>query len=729
MRNVASFPSRAHIDAKRNLTEFIRYCREELTWLADRKGYDWSAPVWPLVRWAKVSVGQRRHFNDAEHLDAEFIDFAKAYFRWKNTERETRRGGALDIQGLKCLEAALLMRTGSGSLQGLSWAVLDEALVVARNHYAEHTRYVVGRALGRIARFVTQKHLVPVDVSKWKSPLASLSSASRTGEVGRAESRRRLPSQAGLDAMAEIFANDPADPQARFISAVWALLMSAPWRISEVLALHVNAEYEETDDNGVISYGLRYYGAKGFEHDIKWIPKVMEPAAREAFRRLREMTEPARAFARHLEERPDVPFLYPDAPQVGVADELTLEEKAAYLRRAAVKTGILYRPAWMFRSIRAHWEQAGTKLPPGFPVFNGQTRLKWSEALFCMHRSSLSETNSTNWYRLFRPTATTIYDLLKPPLLGKRAGVPWKLGYREPDGSPIKLTSHQARHYMSTAAERGSMAQEDLAKWAGRAMLKDNRVYNHLGEQEYAERARKLLEGSELAGRGTTLRTNRPTTPAEWNLHAQGPTHRTEFGTCEHDWVMSPCTKHGDCPNCAEHAYVKGDQAAYARLKARSKQHVAECEKALGAIQAGTNVADRWLEHMLKSLVRELQLVRLLGSDDIEDGTEIRLADDSAEHSHLRRALDQRLPQLRDPSLPNSIKALIGKCINGEALVHAAGGDDRRATGRLAHTHHAHLERTDQTSLQPDADPAGQTNARTGGEHQGRLPNPEDSAA
>ena len=44
-----------------------------------------------------------------------------------------------------------------------------------------------------------------------------------------------------------------------------------------------------------------------------------------------------------------------------------------------------------------------------------------------------------------------------------------QLGYTEPDGSPIKLTTHQARHFQCTLAERGGMAQDDLAKWAGRA--------------------------------------------------------------------------------------------------------------------------------------------------------------------------------------------------------------------------------------------------------------------
>ena len=55
------------------------------------------------------------------------------------------------------------------------------------------------------------------------------------------------------------------------------------------------------------------------------------------------------------------------------------------------------------------------------------------------------------------------------------------------------------------------MAQEDLAKWAGRATLKDNRVYNHMGESERVEQARGVLEGTELAGRSGGLEVNEPT--------------------------------------------------------------------------------------------------------------------------------------------------------------------------------------------------------------------------
>ena len=56
-------------------------------------------------------------------------------------------------------------------------------------------------------------------------------------------------------------------------------------------------------------------------------------------------------------------------------------------------------------------------------------------------------------------------------------------------------------------------------------------------------------------------------------------------------------------------------------------------------------MADRWLEHALNMLLRQLQLLALLESDDIEDGATIRLADAGAEHTHLRRALEQQLPR------------------------------------------------------------------------------------
>ena len=698
MTKISLFRPRADIDAALRLEEFVRYSREELTWLSDRADFDWFASEWPFARWTKVFVGKRRRVGGDEILDAGFIDFAKAYFRYKNTERPTLT--KWEVAALKCMEAALLSVTGSSSLQGLSFAVLDAAAFVAREHFTSQARYHVGRTVSDIARFVSEKRLVPIDVALWKSPIVRPSSVRRTGRLGQAEIERKLPTQAGMDAMAEIFANNPEEPRALFISAVWALLMSAPWRISELLTLHVDAEYEGRDDDGVVSYGLRYYGAKGFEHSIKWIPKVMEPLARAAFRRIKALTDTARSLASHLEVNPNQPFLHSDAPEAGVDDELTLGQKAAYLRYRVPKTG-RRQPPWDFRSIRDHWERSRTKLPSGFPVFDEKTGLKWRVALFCMHWDVLS-VSRTDWYRLGKPHTNAVNDLLGTR--GGRRSVARELGYREPDGTVIRLTTHQARHFLSTVAERGGMAQEELAKWAGRANLKDNAVYNHMSEEEHVQRDRELLERSGLYGGGGAMQVKDPTTPTEADNNATGPTHRTAFGMCEHDWVMSPCTKHGDCISCTEHAYAKGDEEVHGRLKEKYESDLAECEKALDALKEGTSVADRWLEHALKSLMRQQQLFSLLESDDIEDGAVIRLSDKRAEHTHLRRELDQGEPQSRDRSLLAEIGGLITRVKNGEALIDVARSADRVAVERMADGHEAHVEATDQADRQATID-------------------------
>ena len=143
MTKISLFRSRTDIDAALRLEGFIRYSREELTWLSDRADFDWFASEWPFARWTKVFVGKRKRVGGDEILDAGFIEFAKAYFRYKNTERPTLT--KWEVPALKCMEAALLSVTGSSSLQGLSFAVLDEAAVVAREHFRSQARYHVGR--------------------------------------------------------------------------------------------------------------------------------------------------------------------------------------------------------------------------------------------------------------------------------------------------------------------------------------------------------------------------------------------------------------------------------------------------------------------------------------------------------------------------------------------------------------------------------------------------------
>ena len=81
-----------------------------------------------------MTVGKRRAYDESEQLDPEFIEFAKAYYRYKCSHSPTQKGSR-EIGTLKTLEAALVAVTKSGSIRGLSFLVLDEAAVIARRHY------------------------------------------------------------------------------------------------------------------------------------------------------------------------------------------------------------------------------------------------------------------------------------------------------------------------------------------------------------------------------------------------------------------------------------------------------------------------------------------------------------------------------------------------------------------------------------------------------------------
>jgi hypothetical protein len=74
--------------------------------------------------------------------------------------------------------------------------------------------------------------------------------------------------------------------------------MCAPGRISEILSLPADCEITEKDDKGIERYGLRFFSAKGYAGDIKWIPTVMIPIAQKAIARLKKLSNHARFASR-----------------------------------------------------------------------------------------------------------------------------------------------------------------------------------------------------------------------------------------------------------------------------------------------------------------------------------------------------------------------------------------------------------------------------------------------
>ena len=85
-----------------------------------------------------------------------------------------------------------------------------------------------------------------------------------------------------------------------------------------------------------------------------------------------------------------------------------------------------------------------------------------------------------------------------------------------------------------------------------------------------------------------------------------------------------------------------------------------QCDQAREAIDGEEAGADRWLEHVSQTLFPAKELLAILQSDEIEDGAVIKRNPDAVrEHSHLGRALEQRLPKPPANSLTQNFLVLL----------------------------------------------------------------------
>lgn len=663
MAELKHFSPKAALAASENLTEFIRMCRNDLTVFGS--DLNWCDINWPgAANFTKVGVSSQG-YSEADRLDDAFIDFAKAYFRYQQGHKPT--GTKNESKALRVIEAALLQAHGVAAIDLLDIVALDEAAVLAREHYSPMAAYHCGRELQRLACFVSEKHLISSDLSTWKSPVKKPSDITiQTGAKAKSKQEEKLPSSEALDALAEIFANNPTEPKDIFTSSTFAMTMCAPVRITEILELPVDCEVEVADSNGDIQYGWRFFSGKGFEGDIKWIPEVMVPVAKEAMRRIRTLTAESRKLAAWVEENSTKFYRHEKCPNVTDDKPLTSAEAAQALGFASLY-GSGLSAAMGDHTLDSLWKYVMARQPKGFPWLSKDKGIKYSNALFCMRSNFLGSQRGTSPVILWAPDVNIFNNDLSPreSLTSNHQSIFDRHGFKTIEDDRLKLTSHQARHLLTTLANRGGLTQEQIAKWAGRADQKQNRVYNHMSEWEMVAKSEALDTSLTLFGPKGEVSQHVPVSTHEINLMERGAVHVSMYGVCAHDFIMSPCEKFRDCLNCDEHVCIKGLGDTDCERLSRIKIHLAQVEKdyaeAQSAIEKGYAGADRWFEHHQKTVVRLRQLVQILESAQVPDGAQIKLRD-GKEYSHLGRvirvkgiesvdALEQKMPdvaQLQD---------------------------------------------------------------------------------
>ena len=651
MTNIVHFVPAHAASAASNRKTFIDQCRHALTVFGS--DLDWETSSWPAAGITFGNLEQTTRLLDpAKTMRQPFLDFAKAYFRYQQGHRPNQ--AKYEIRALKCLERALTDATGKADIADVNGAILDAAASIARGHYASGAAYHTGRELARLAKFLSDKVLLAGQLD-WKSPIERPGDTVRTGLAAKLNREKKIPAQEALDTLADIFAQDSSEPRDIFTSSVAAMLLCAPSRISEVLSLPQDCEVWEAKKDGTKAYGWRFQPSKDGVPCIKWIPNTMASLAQEALQRLRRLSAEARQVAAWHESRPEAFYRHATCPDLA-------EDAPLSARQAATALGLAADQEW---SARAGLERQGLKssngaytlrtlnlwvraqLPVGFPWFDKARGLRYSEALTGLLKRQLRTDLPTSPILLWRPTANTLND----DLCSRET----KPGYFAPNifsrhassidtAQPLKLTSHQFRHYLNTVAQRGGLSQAQIARWSGRADARQNRIYDHMTEFELVDMLRShdtaLSLDQPLTEIAQQLAAHLPVSTQEFNALAIPTAHVTEFGFCVHDYAMSPCERFRDCLNCTEQVCIKGD-GRLNRIKGRYEEVRALCASAEQEKCEGTAGADRWLEIHLLSRDRLKELIELLESPSLPAGAIVRLRNPN-EFSPLRRALAAR---------------------------------------------------------------------------------------
>jgi len=662
--DILLFTPKHERDCRKNLAEFVGMCRDRLTVFGE--DLDWNADNWPRVaNFTKVGVNSRS-YKPEDLLDAEIVSFAKAYLRYQQGHNPTILKN--EMKALRCIEKALLQACGRADITLVSTHVLDVAADVAREYKA--TAYQAGIQLVKLVEFLNESGIIPKHIT-WKSPFSKPKELTRTDAEGKRKRTEKIPSEHCLEFMAEMFANDLKYPRDRFTTSIFGLLMCAPSRIAEVQELPVNCLHHEKDGKGVERVGLRWWAGKGFGYDIKWIPTIFKDVAQEAVRRLTILSEPGRRLAQYYEENPGKFYRHEGCPDVDEDEPLTLKqvEQALGLRpNTGNAVGTFFTKYAPYHALRAAGgpltlsflsEYCRSQLPQGWPWLRKDLGIKYSDALCCFRAHELRPDLNTSPVMLWIPNNSALTDDLRVLAGWPKKSIWQRHGYKNPDGTEIYLTSHQIRHFLNTAAQRGDLGQLDIAKWSGRANIHQNAVYNHMADEEYVAAARETGIGNGLVAK---IKVNAPVTFSDLQAVGEGIAHVTEFGFCVHDYSMVPCQRHRDCLNCTEQVCVKGDAEKLDRLKLQRDGIRLQLEKAKAASAEGIYGADRWTQHQLKTLERADALINLLESSQTLDGTVIWLSNDQ-EHSPLKRAIAARSSgaALEQPPAPdiNELRLLL----------------------------------------------------------------------
>lgn len=700
------FSPNENLKPEETLYEFINMAKNELEIFG--KDLPFNDNIWDITDTipGKQNTKHRIYFSNLEDskkrkkkdeiiipMREPFLSFSKAYLRYKQGMSPITTFIPL-LTSMRLLEYALIDMTQKSNPADVNTDVLNRAIEIGKKHFTLNVLYRHGGQLEKIAKFLSDKRISKISID-WKKPIKKPSNESVIDRVGKdADDARnnKMPSQRALDVLPNIFFN-ATDSKDKLITSMVAVLLGAPDRIGELLLLQEYCEVVQKDSNGNEQYGLSWYPEKGGNPMVKWIIPSMADTVKKAIERIRELTEPAREVARWYELNPNKIYLPVELEYLRSKRVINLEEAALVLYGEPSKNSLT---SVLKRTYKVDYEiiikKAGSykkapkketvlffkdleravlsQLPKDFPYINKAKGFKYSETLLIQRSNEYVEDKATQI-----PSLKGFRIGFFSDALGARDGhvqsIFEKFGYREIDGSPLKVKSHEFRHYLNTLAKKGGASELDIAKWSGRKEVSQNVAYDHVTANEMLQIIHESIGNEELMlGALSNIEGIKKKVVISRDEYAQlkvKTAHKTDFGVCIHDFSMMPCQLHMDCINCTEQVCIKGDKNSNQKIRERKLEVEEALRIAQTAQEEGHFGASRWIKHQTLELQKLTELCDIFDNGNVPDGALIHISNTSAvsqiEQSQIRHQEAIEEPPIEMEEMANLLEDLGGDLI------------------------------------------------------------------
>lgn len=686
MDNLIYFPSEKIQSPYSEIKRFIDFVKQLSELNEDIRFHEnyWKGEV----NFVKTGISSKDR-SPENLLHHSILEFAKAYVKYQRIKSKLKTQDT--ILSIRAIEQICLDRYGEVDLTKLVIADFDLAAENAKENYKASSAYHVGRQLKILLDFLRQLKIVALP--EWKNPIKKPADKSIVLDEESEEHRAsKLPDEDAIFALADIFSRKDSELSDRdiFVTSAVSLLLAAPERASELFFLKHNCIHEEEVQTlsksslGLVAdasniekvLGIRWYAQKNYGYDIKYIPSVMIPTVKRAVERLITMSEKPRYLAYLLETSEKFPRheLCPDVADNKLLSCVEVLRAMGFDESLYSTTRNARMAALSFLRVRGIPSEdyvvsledlnkiLRSRLPKGFPYVPFRTgngvQVKWSEALFCCFANQFDKVKPTILSELWMPHIVTLNEDLSPTKKKKRGtdelinvqSIFQRWGYGD-----YSVSTHQFRHLLNTIANTNGMDSMLLAKWSGRADMKQNRVYDHTSVED---RNFGLIEmqknevGTVNTDSTFTFQIATPRTLQELNTKTTLSMHTTEFGLCTHSYIDEPCLKYRNCLNCTEHVCIKGDEEKKKRLQDRLRKEKILWAKDKEAVSKNVTGATVWLGTRELTIKRCEQLIALLDDPNILDGTPLSLPP-SEDVTHLDLAY-QKAGRKRIPVIENT---------------------------------------------------------------------------